>query len=646
MESKNILECIPQNDLDCYYNSIWKQFHKNSINNKSSFNNFTIIQDTIDEKMYKFIMEAGLGSDEILNNIVRMKNSYFDKKNYSKTMNNLITLITNINNVTDLANIIRIFNNIGITTLFTVSVIPHFKCPDIYVLALGEIPLTFESKELYDKQSFELVNVLSNLLETIYQYVTKYWGYKSKSMTKFIKNIITFEILFSKSNLSMDKLNDPSMTYHSVNYNEFLKKFDTGHFWKIILKEINAKPNSNVMHIFYENELALIFIKKFLQKMNKKILSMTKDYLVYCLVKKYGFLFTIDLFDNILLKPTTEKQIIVELFYDKFGYYLESIYELKYGDCQKNKSIYQMFLNMKSYCIDIFEKTTFFGQKTKSEAINKLSTLDMIVGKQDYYIDLSELPKLGEDIYDNLMIIDSFYFNKLIGLIGKPINKCYLATNNDVFSFIVNAYYDPLSNIIYIPTSVINDMFFKLQVDPIYNYGSLGAIIGHEFMHCFDNNGAQFDHYGHLYNWWTHNDYKKYHNEVAKVKNHYSNISFNNIGLNSELSISENIADIAGLKLSLRTYIKNYMPNTDPNNLTITEKNHLKKFFERWAQTLRTIENDNAIEYTMKYDVHSPNIIRVNAPFSHLNEYYQIFNVKPEHQNYLPPDQRTKFLDA
>lgn len=647
--SEDIFECIPQNDLDCYYNSKWKQNNKLS-NNEVSINNFTIIQDKIDKEMRYFINNAHIDfpidptrkSDIIMNNMIQLKKSYHDQNNYSKTLIMLVDLIKNISNITELANVIRVLHGFNINTIFTMNVIPHFRAPDVYTLVIGEIPLTLESNKIYEALSNEFMKTYGNVLRNVHKFVTKYWNYDMSDPVEFVGNIITFEILFSKSNLLLEESIDPKITHNSVKYNEFINLFDTDNFWEIILdKYVTCET-----YISYENKKALIFIKNFLQTMTQNELSMIKDYLVYCLIKKYG-LFTgiAEIFNKLTLSSMDKNDVMIEMMYETFGYYLQTIYESEHVNLEKNNIVREMFIDMKSYCLDFFKQSDIFSSTTKQEAINKLNKLDIIIGKQDYFIDLTELPKLGDNLYDNLMMLHSFYFNKMINFVGQPINRYYLSITSDLLSFKINAYYDPSANIIFIPTSIIDDMFLNLDNDLVYNYGSIGSIIGHEMMHSFDNFGALFDSHGHLHNWWTEQDYKRYNNEIFKVKKHYSTLSLNGIKLNAESSVSENIADIAGIKLSLRTYIKKYLHNTNINNLSASDKEHLKKFFESWVTTLRAIELDEITENAIQFDVHSPNVIRANAPFSHLDEYYKIFDVQPKHQNYLHPHLRTRFMD-
>lgn len=638
MTKLRIPDCIPQNDLDCFYNKKWYQVQE--ISSKTEvINNFTILQDRIDDEMFDFIMNGNL-IDPIYLNMSKLRESYFTRHN-SSILVSIIDLIQKIRNISDLAETCRIFNFFDLNSLFTISISSNFEYPDIYSLAIGEIELSMESKEIYEKSS-KLANTLNKILSKIYDYVYENWNYRLSSKSKFINDVIVFEYLFVKSKLSTEDSRNPFKTHHSMLYSDFLSKFDSNNYWSIIFD--GFMKNNDL--IFYDNQEYLTFLKNFLDQINKDSLIMVKNYLIYLLVKEFAFYTPLSkIFSEFSVREYNEKSKFMETFYSSFGYYLESIFESKHSNKEKNNRVKEMFCNMKNYCTDVFSTTKIFQEQTRAEALRKISSLDILVGRQKYFIDLSELPKLGDDFYSNIFTINFFYFLKAMKMIGQPKSKYFLSINNDVFSFMINAYYDPSSNLIYVPTAIIDDVFFNEKEAPIYNYGGLGTVIGHEMMHSFDKSGSLFDHLGHLNNWWTKDDYKKFNLEIEKVREHYSHISVDGMKINANHSISENIADICGVKLSLRTYIRCFMPNANLKDLSYHEKNHLKKFFQRWANVLRTYETDNATRNEIEFDEHSPGIVRMNAPFSHINEYYIIYNVKPIHENYLNKDLRITFLD-
>lgn len=640
---QNKYQCIPQNDMDCYYNTIWKRMTE--MMDLNSVSNFSILEDKINKEMYNFISNAKYGQDPILNNLVKFRDSYDWKNEMYEPIIKLIKDIQNITNITDLSIMIFRLLRINIPTLFTFSVGPHYRYPNNYCIIIGDFPLTLGSNIKYQKMKENRWNDYQKMLQDVYYFVESKWKYKLSNNYKFVENISIFEVLFSKLTLTMEETRDLFLIMNSTTYQDFLEKFDDKDFWKNILGELIDTKIEN--YISYENIRLLYFLKKFITNMTENDLLMVKDYLVFCVAREYG-IFTIELFktfNQTILGNISEKQLFIELFYLTFGPYLQLVFELEYHNENKINYAYDMFLKMKSYCTEIINTSNMFTGNTKLEAINKITSLDMVVGVQKYHIMLSRLPQLGSNFYQNLMIINTFYFDTMVKMAETEVGRYNLSITNDLYSFMVNAYYEPFSNLIYLPTSMLNNIFLDIDKDPIYNYGSIGIIIAHEMMHCFDTYGSIFNHKGHLDKWWSEGDYQKYMTEILKVEKHYQTLLLYDIPVNPKASISEDIADITGVKISFRTFLRMYFPKLHTNHLTRQQKEYFKKFFESWTKTLREIDDPESIKYNILFGVHSPNIIRVNAPFAHLNEYYQIFDVNDNHLNYLDPVLRTSFFD-
>lgn len=626
--------CIPQDDLDCYYNKNWKNINA-LVSDKTSINNFTILQENIDNVLFNTIIDAEYSRNDTLNNLIKFRNSYFNKSDFDYSIINLINTIYHCNTVYELAITIQKLIRLNIPTFFNINVIPNYHHPDVYVLSIeeGEYMLDFENKEN--------VNTYVDMLYQVYKFVNKKWKYKSNKKN-FAINVLVIEKLFDNVSLEQEETEKLLEYNFCDDYQNFLKKYDTNNFWKTVLNYFM----DNHKKIYYENKKFIIFIKNMIHNLTPKYIAMIKDYLVFCVFKKYSLYTSAS---NILSPVTnfipSNKRIFIDLFYDKFGYYLQSVYDSNNINNNKFKQIREMFNQIKQYCLYVLENTNFFENITKQKAIQKIEKLDIILGSQKYSVDLSTIT-LTTDFYHNFQIIDSFYHNTMVSFVGKKISKKILSLNGEVYSFILNAYYDPSRNCIYIPTSITNDLFFKENEDPIYNYGGLGAIIGHEMMHSFDNYGSLFDENGHVTKWWSDNDYEKYQIELLKIKNHYSSLKINNIKLDSESSLSENIADVVGLKIAFRAFLFNHYPNVNFNRLTIKQKIYFQKFFKGWARVMRGVVDTNMLIFDLENDVHLPSVIRINAPFSHMNEYYKIFNVKPKNFNYIDPIFRSTFLDC
>lgn len=646
MESNNP-ECIPQNDLDCFYNKEWRKKHTYK-NNKTSISNFSLIQEDIDKELYYFILKAEKKNDFVLNNLVTFRESYYKRADFSQTVLHFLQLVTTIKSVKDLGLVIKKLTFYNIQPFFGFSVMPSFNNSKVYVLSLESPSLTItEDVYVYNQKSINWIQIFEKTLGQTKNFLKETYQYTSET---FVNDVIVLEILFSK-NILKDNEKSILKTHNMIKFKNFLTKFSCGRncvnscdFWKIILKDF-CKPED---YVVYESANYFTFLKKFI--CCNENLTMIKNYIVYCIIKEIGMYTSIkNVFMDSRDDKINEKNIFLNTFYQTFGFYLQNVYENNHLAAAvttaftTNKEIQNIFKNLQKHCTCIFNQSKLFSDCTKKEIIKKLQKMDIIVGKQEYSINLNKMPVLESNFYDNLFCIRLFYFKEMAKLINQKINRYYLSINGDIFSFLVNAYYDIYSNIVYIPTSIICKIFFNRNQSPIYNYGGMGSIIGHEIMHAFDENGLNFNYKGVLCSYWTLNDFFIYNKEISKIKNSYREYYVDGIQINSNSTISENFADIYGLILSLRTYIAKYVTT---NNLTFNQKKNLRFFFERYSNCMRSMDSKEILENEIENDVHTPSIIRINVACAHIDEYYDIFNVKANNFNYIEPFLRAKLLDT
>jgi putative endopeptidase len=619
-------QCIPQNNMDCY-NKMWKQTYQ-SLFNEYPINNFTNVQKKINKEMYTFVDELE-PINHTTNNMCKLRDSYANRKNYETVFIKLINQIYNINSTDDLIDMIVMLEKANIPTIWETSVISNRQSPDIYLYAIGTFFLTLIHKDLYEEPLFETkINELYEKIKVQFKHMYDKWEFNRND---FIENVIVFEIAMAKNCHSKIDSKDPKKITNIMNYDEFIKKYDTHNFWK-------KMSNNNGGHklIYYENHKCLTFFKNLFDNINDKQMACIKDFIVYKLFDNFK--------DFILPNINVDNEtIITELFYGTFGDFLQDYFDKTYFNKEKANVVSTMFKNMKEYCIDYFEHRSPFEKSTNDNAVKKLKHMNIIIGSQEFKFDFNKMPELSDNFYKNIIAIGKFYYEQIFNMIGNQVNKKILSIDNGIHSFIVNAYYDGQCNAIYIPTATLDNTFINLYHNMIYNYGRIGTIIGHEISHAFDNYGSQYDYLGHLKNWWTTSDNIKFNNEVKKIIKHYNMITIQNENVDANNSVAENMADILGLKISLRTYIKNHMKIT--NGMTQPQKNELKKFFINWTRTLRSIDFDENLKEQIENDVHAPNVARMNAPFSHIKEYYEIFDVTKDYQTYIHPNLMSTLMD-
>ena len=201
----------------------------------------------------------------------------------------------------------------------------------------------------------------------------------------------------------------------------------------------------------------------------------------------------------------------------------------------------------------------------------------------------------------------------------------------------VNAYYSPSYNEIVFPAGILQEPFFSINMNMASNFGGFGMVIGHEITHGFDDAGCKFDSKGNLKNWWTKNDFKKYNVLADIIKCQYGKFKIEGESINPDLTLGENMADIGGLGLSYKAYLRYLEKHPEENT-----KENKQEFFYNYARIWRSKARREDILQRLLVDPHSPPIFRVNGGVSNINEFYELFDVTQEDPMYLEPSARAK----
>ncbi|WP_026888600.1 M13 family metallopeptidase [Clostridium beijerinckii] len=267
---------------------------------------------------------------------------------------------------------------------------------------------------------------------------------------------------------------------------------------------------------------------------------------------------------------------------------------------------------------------------TKERAIEKLDKLNVQIGYPDKWGDYSKLEirsyENGGSLWENIQNLGKFAYEKSISKLNQPVDKSRFACTPQT----INAFYNPSANTITVPAGILQGAFYDVNSSKEKNLGAIGAIIGHEISHAFDNTGAKFDADGNLNNWWSTDDYKKFEEKTNKVRQFYNTVKVDDgKNVNGDLTVGENIADIGGAACALDILKK--MPNPD-----------YKAFFESNATMWREIGTKEYEDYKLEYDVHSPNKVRDNIVLAQFDEFYKTYGIKETDKMYVKPEDRMK----
>jgi predicted metalloendopeptidase len=205
----------------------------------------------------------------------------------------------------------------------------------------------------------------------------------------------------------------------------------------------------------------------------------------------------------------------------------------------------------------------------------------------------------------------------------------------------VNAYYSPSFNEIVFPAGILQPPFFSEDYDMALNFGGIGAVIGHEMTHGFDDQGCKYDSFGNLNNWWTSNDSEKYKLKTEIIKNQFNEYIIENEKVNGELTLGENIADLGGVTIALEGF-KKYLKENPSENKIIEGLTPMHRFFINYSKIWRCTNRPEDMKQRLMTDPHSPPVFRVNGVVKNINDFYELFNVNKSNELYLDESKRAK----
>ena len=290
---------------------------------------------------------------------------------------------------------------------------------------------------------------------------------------------------------------------------------------------------------------------------------------------------------------------------------------------------------IKAYEISIKE-LDWMGEETKLQALDKLSKFTPKIGYPDNWKDYSKLTIDRDDLVGNIQRSALVTYERNLERQNGPVDRSEWAMTPQT----VNAYYNPPLNEIVFPAAILQPPYFDLNAEDAVNYGSIGAVIGHEIGHGFDDAGSTFDGDGVLRNWWTEEDGKEFKARTAKLVDQYSAFKpFDDLNVNGEFTLGENIGDLGGLSIGLLAY-KISLDGKEPPEMD--GYTGLQRVFLGYAQSWRYKYRDESLRHQINTDPHSPRMYRVNGVVRNVPEFYEAFDIAATDALYLPQDERVK----
>jgi putative endopeptidase len=298
----------------------------------------------------------------------------------------------------------------------------------------------------------------------------------------------------------------------------------------------------------------------------------------------------------------------------------------------------KMIANIIDAYKDRINNLEWMGDSTKLKAIEKLDKFTVKIGYPDKWKDYSSMAVNPRNTYyDNMVAVAAWGLKDNLDKIDKPVDRTEWGMSPQT----VNAYFNPFNNEIVFPAAILQPPFYDYKADDAVNYGGIGAVIGHEISHAFDDSGSRFDANGNLVNWWSDSDLENFTERGNALAAQYDNVEvLDSVYINGKFTLGENIGDLGGVLAAYDGLENDFKKNGRPENIDgFTAE---QRFFMSWATVWRTLQREEALRTQVKTDPHSPARYRATEPLKNVDAFYTAFDIKEGDLMYVAPEKRVR----
>lgn len=635
-------DVAPGSDFYQYVNDGWLKTTEIP-GDRSDYGTFTVLIDRTEEQVRELIeaaaqTDAAAGSDtQKVGDFYRSYTDY-ESRNAAGTTP-IQPLLDRIEQVEDrkqlgavLADLLR--NGVGGPLVSYVS--PDARSSDQYAVYVHQSGITLPDRDYYLEDEERYLT----LREQLGQYVTDLLSAVDVDAPESAAaRIVELETKLADAQWTNVQNRDPVKTYNKQSTEEMSE----------ILSTLPWNEFAETAGIADEPHF-IVRQPSFISRVNELLaevpLETWKDYLRFRVIDAYAPALTealerrhFDFHDTALSGILEQKPLwkrAVEGTGSTLGEVVGKLYVDQHFSPKAKARMEELVDNLKKAFAERIEQLEWMGPGTKKQALEKLSMFNTKIGYPDQWKDYSKLEVKADDLAGNLLRSANFEYQREIDKLGGPIDRNeWLMTPQTI-----NAYYHPLMNEIVFPAAILQPPFFNLEADDAVNYGAIGAVIGHEISHGFDDKGSQYDGSGNLRDWWTEEDRNEFESRAAKLVGQYNGYKpFEDMQVNGELTLGENIGDLGGLSVAHRAYLLSLegKPAAVLEGLSGDQR-----FLLGWSQIWRRKYREPELRKRLLTDPHSPSRYRVNGIVSNMDVFYDAFKIRPGDEMYIAPEERVR----
>lgn len=633
----------PQDDFFEYVNGKWVA-ETEMPGDRARWGSFDMLRDQSEADVLALVEEVS-ATDGVENGTAAQKirdfyNAYMDSEKATELgVEAIRSELDEIANASSQDDIFRLFSSLGVYGVNSPiggGIFSDLKDPDTNVVYLSEAGLTLPDRDYYLKDDEQFVKAR----ELFTQYATDLFtsaGYDNGADRA--EKLLTLETKLAEVHWTKEDNRDPVKGYNPRTLDE-LKTMAPNINWDIVFDAAGI-PARDVYIVsqpsFFESASDIIADTD---------MAAWKDYLTFHTLANFAPVLGDDYFDmwfsfarkglQGIEEPRPRWKRAIGAINGTMGELLGQLYVQKHFKPEAKERMDTLIQNLiNAYEVSIKE-LEWMSEETKQQALDKLSKFNPKIGYPDEWRDYSKLSIAEGDLIANIKSAANFAYNRNVDKLDKPVDKNEWFMNPQT----VNAYYNPVWNEIVFPASILQPPFFNFEADDAVNYGGIGAVIGHEIGHGFDDQGRKFDGDGNLRDWWTEEDTEKFLVRKDKLAAQYDGYEvIDGMTVNGQFTSGENIGDLGGLAIAYKAYKMSLEGQEAPVLDGFTGD---QRVFLGWAQVWRAMARDEEAKRLLTIDPHSPPKFRANGAVVNIPGFYEAFDVQEGDGMYLPPEERVK----
>ncbi|MDQ6609334.1 MAG: M13 family metallopeptidase [Bacteroidota bacterium] len=521
--------------------------------------------------------------------------------------------------------------------LFSMSVAQDRKNVNQYIPQLGQGGTSLPDRDYYlkdDGRSISIRNSYRSHVERMFGLI----GENIASAALSADAIMRIETALAKAQMSRVEMRDPYKTYNKFSVKDF-SALTPGLNWSSLLQQMKVQVVDTILvgnHTFLRIAdvlLTALPLQDWKTYLRWNVLKNAAPYLSTPFVNES---FKLNQVLTGQKEQTPRWQRVSGLIDGTLGDLLGQLYVQKYFRDEAKIRMQEMVNNLQQTFAERIKRLDWMSEATKQKALQKLNAFTKKIAYPDKWKDYQGVTVTGGNFLNNLRSTSEWSYNYMINRLGKPVDR----TEWGMTPPTINAYYNPTNNEIAFPAGILQFPFFDFGADDAIIYGGIGAVIGHEMTHGFDDQGAQFAASGNLENWWSKEDEARFKERTNKVVNQYNAYTvLDTLHVNGKLTLGENLADIGGLSIAYEAFTKTPQFKEAKKIDGFTPQ---QRFFLSWAQIWRSNTLPENQAQLILTDPHSPGMYRANGAVVNMDEWYTAFNVQPGNKLYIAPESRIK----